>query len=75
MSSIYTYPPICSYTLTALEWEMLTSNPDVNPLLHNWNVVFVKYCDGHMWSAATMDTDTVRETPRERHKQGEGRGE
>lgn len=25
---------------------MLTSDVSKNPLLHNWNIVFVKYCDG-----------------------------
>ena len=24
----------------------LSSNPEVNPDFYNWNVVFIKYCDG-----------------------------
>ena len=54
------YPPIPPTTpCTALEWDMLTSDQATNPFLHNWNVVFMKYCDGGFWSAENMATEQV----------------
>ncbi|EKU21939.1 pectinacetylesterase family protein, partial [Nannochloropsis gaditana CCMP526] len=40
---------------------MVSSDPETNPGLHNWNVVFVKYCDGNFWSGATMDTEEMHD--------------
>ena len=68
------YPPNTrAYAYAALEWEMLSSNAAVNPSLFNWNVVFVRYCDGGLWSAETMATEQVREAGREGSEGREGR--
>jgi hypothetical protein len=49
-----------THTHPALEWDMLTSNAAVNPKLHNWNIVFNKYCSGDFWSGDSLRTDTFR---------------
>lgn len=51
---------------------MLSSNPAVNPTLYNWNIVFVKYCCGGMWSAETMETEQVWKAGSEGRRWGGG---
>ncbi|EKU22422.1 pectinacetylesterase family protein [Nannochloropsis gaditana CCMP526] len=57
----YTHGSRPAFPSVALEWDMVSSDPETNPGLHNWNVVFVKYCDGNFWSGATMDTEEMHD--------------
>ena len=37
---------LASLSMLGLDWEMLENDVNNNGMLYNWNIVFVKYCDG-----------------------------
>ena len=48
-------------TELALPDEMLSANATANPLLHNWNVAYLPYCDGGSFVGDAVANDTQGE--------------
>ena len=43
--------------------QYFSMNPDINPLLYNWNFIYVIYCDGSSFSSNLTDPIIYDDTP------------
>lgn len=60
----------------AMPDQLLSSNATINPLLYNWNVAYLSYCDGGSFvgDAVANDTQGGAALPRACHQRGDAGG-
>jgi len=39
--------------------DHLSNNPRINPMMHDWNMVYIRYCDGSSYAGNTVVTQQV----------------